>query len=124
MDRKDSIVCFVGGWDLDSSETCFADDDALPGAFSVPSTARDHIAIGTGGKAGFEVPVELNAVQIERDESLRSATERHLLVSVVPPVGQGRSCDGVPEADHVEDLAPTMLADPSVAAGIVRVDLW
>lgn len=50
------------------------------------------------------------------------ASSLYLVVAVVPPVGHGSSTHHSAEFDHVIDLPPSVLANPSTPARVIRVD--
>lgn len=56
---------------------------------------------------------------VEGDEGLSASAESDLVASVVPPVVDASVASDIPEGDHAVDLAPTVLANPTVAAGVV-----
>uniref|UniRef100_A0AAG5CRN8 Uncharacterized protein n=1 Tax=Anopheles atroparvus TaxID=41427 RepID=A0AAG5CRN8_ANOAO len=84
----------------------------------------DNVTVGAGRQAGLQTLVQIERLHVEGDEATGSATERHLVVAVVPPVVDLRACDGVTEANHVIDLTPPVLAHPSATARVVRVESW
>jgi len=84
----------------------------------------DDVTVRAGLHTGKEGLLQIISVAIERDESRVSTTEGNLILAVVPPVVDVGVIHGVSEAHHVVNLSPSMLADPAVAAAIVRIDGW
>lgn len=56
------------------------------------------------------------------NEPFVSSAECNLVIPIIPPATHCGAVDDVAELDHVCNLAPTMLADPSVSARFVRID--
>jgi len=92
--------------------------------FVVLQVPGDDIAVSTRFHTGKERLSQIISITIDRDESRVSATESDLILAVVPPVVDVGIIRGDSEAHHVVNLTPSMLADPAVTAGIVRIDDW
>ena len=61
-------------------------------------------------------------IVIDGNESFVSTAECNLVIAVIPPAVHCGAIDDVAELDHVGDLAPPMLAYPSIAARSIRID--
>lgn len=120
VNSENSVV--LSFQDLDVRVAILLHVDHFPGASSVLQLARDHVAVRTGGQAGLQGRFQIVLVTVERNESRISATERDLIAAVVPPTVDVRSINHVAEANHVVNLSPTVFADPTVAATVVRID--
>lgn len=66
--------------------------------------------------------VKIPVIIVDSDESVPSPAEGDLVGVVVPPVVECGVTGRVPEAHHGVDLAPAVLADPTVTAGAVLVE--
>lgn len=64
----------------------------------------------------LQVLVQIPIVIVESDERLSATAEGDLVASIVPPVIDIGAQSNVPELHHLEDLAPTVLTDPAIAA--------
>ncbi|KYN45406.1 hypothetical protein ALC56_00149, partial [Trachymyrmex septentrionalis] len=97
----------------------------LTGTFVIFQISRDNVAVSTRLQRGKEMLLErLVFVTIDRNETRVSATESDLILAIVPPVVHVGIIRSDSEAHHVVNLPPSVLADPTVTAGIVRVDGW
>jgi len=113
---------FLRRQDLDVRHAVLIDFDALAGTPIVLQIAGDHVAVSARLQAREESLLQIELVAIDGDEGGASAAEGDLVLTVVPPGIQDGLIRNVPEADHVVDLAPSVLADPAVAAGVVGID--
>lgn len=84
----------------------------------------DDVAVSARLHAGEESLLEIISVAVDRDKSRVSAAEGDLILAIIPPVVDMGIIRGDSEAHHVVNLAPSMFANPAVAAGIVRIDGW
>ncbi|KYQ55437.1 hypothetical protein ALC60_05674 [Trachymyrmex zeteki] len=86
--------------------------------------SRDNVAISTRQQASKEILLQVTSFTIDHNETRVSATESDLIPAIVPPAVYVGIIHSVSEVHHVVNLTPSMLADPTVTAGIVRVDGW
>jgi len=113
---------FLRRQDLDVRHAVLVDFDALAGAPIVLQVAGDHVAVSARLQAREESPLQVESVAVDDDEGGASTAEGDLVLAIVPPGVQDGLIRNIPEADHVVDLAPSVLADPAVAAGVVGID--
>lgn len=119
--RRDYTV-FVRGENFDVSVAVRVHSYGFPGAPAVHQVPGDDVAVDPAFQAGEQGPLEVVPLIVERDESAITATKGDLIAAVVPPVVDRGSVYGVAKDQHVVDLTPPVLADPTVAAGVVRPD--
>lgn len=113
----------VIGSDVYIAITILVHSDRFAGAGSVDQAAGNHIAVGSGGQTGIQILRQIVQVVVDSQEALVAATEGDLVVSIVPPAGDLRIPNGVLEAHHRVDLTPTMLANPAIHTGSIRIEL-
>ena len=71
----------------------------------------------------LEVGVQAGAkLVVEGNEALIPSAESNLVAAIVPPVIKGGALNGVPEANHIGDLSPTVLTNPAIGAGAIGVE--
>lgn len=114
-------------WNLCAEENCghsvSSDRDCVASTARSNSSSGRNFAIGAGRKTGLKRLVEVDTVlSVKGDESAIASRERNLIVSVVPPVGDVRAISGISELDHLLDLMPAVLTNPTVVALTVRVE--
>ena len=85
----------------------------------VDLVAADNVTVLTGGHTGEQRVVHVEVVVVDGNEALVAARERDLIRSIVPPVLRLLVADSVAESVHVVDLAPTVLANPSISARVI-----
>ncbi|KYN19339.1 hypothetical protein ALC57_08312, partial [Trachymyrmex cornetzi] len=96
----------------------------LTGTLVILQISRDNVAVSTRLQRSKEILLEVIFITIDRKETRVSTTESDLILAIVPPVVHVGIIRSVSEAHHVVNLTPSMFADPTVIAGIVRVDGW
>lgn len=94
----------------------------LSGAFSVDQVSGNDVTVDSIFQTGEQRSIEVELVIVERDKSAFTETKGDLIAAIIPPVVDCGSVDGVAEDHHVVDLTPPVLADPAVAASIVRIN--
>jgi hypothetical protein len=60
--------------------------------------------------------IHIKVFIVESNEGLSATAEGNLVGTVIPPVGEASTSSDVPKRDHLEDLAPAVLANPTIAA--------
>lgn len=94
----------------------------LTGTLVVHQVSRNDVAVSTGLQASKESLLQVKVVTIDRDKSVISAAEGDLVLAIVPPSVDAGFIRGISETQHIVNLTPSMLADPAVATGIIRID--
>lgn len=120
VDGKDTV--FLGLANRDVGPAIGANNNGLASATGAALLARDDIAIGAGWESSLEGTVHVVVVVVEGNKATIATAEGDLVVAIIPPVLHLGRSHGIPESNHVVDLAPTMLTDPSSAAGLVAVE--
>uniref|UniRef100_A0A182Q601 Uncharacterized protein n=1 Tax=Anopheles farauti TaxID=69004 RepID=A0A182Q601_9DIPT len=110
------------GADEDVGTTVATDSDASASAAASGLVARDHVAVGARRQAGLEALVQIVALQVEGDETASTTAESDLVATIVPPIVQRGTGDGVAETDHVVNLTPSVFTRPAATARVVGVD--
>lgn len=81
------------------------------------NAARNDVAVNAARQASAQLPAHLRRVAVERNKATATAAECDLIGAIIPPFAQrSQRANDVPEADHVPDLWPPMLAYPAVGA--------
>lgn len=83
---------------------------------------RNNVAVNARLQTRVKCLPEIESVVVDSDESVLSATEGDLILAVVPPALNVGVVRDISESHHVVNLTPSMLADETVAAGVIGID--
>lgn len=121
MDGQNTVILRAANVDVGTS--IGANHNGLAGAAGAALQARDDITVGAGGQASLQGAVQIVVVVVEGNKAAAATAEGNLVAAIVPPILQVSIVDGIAEGNHVVDLAPTVLAHPTVAARQIAVEL-
>jgi len=115
-------VVIPSGFGDNSRHSIVVDVDDVSGASVFGGVTGHDVTVGAARKSSLQSALQDAVFVVESDESAIAARKGDLIVAVVPPVSDAFHAGGVSPCDHVPDLAPSVLADPVVAAGAVALD--
>lgn len=121
MDGQNTVILRAANGNVGTS--IGANHNGLAGAAGAVLQARDDITVGASGQASLQGAVQIVVIVVEGNKAAAATAEGNLVAAVVPPVLQVSIVDGIAEGNHVVDLAPTVFAHPSIAAGEIAVEL-